>query len=290
MVPYVPALRAATAGPPRPPLASTSSTRSGRGSRGASAGSRARLYLAPPRAAAPGVRGRDAERRRRHRPGHARGRRDLPPARRTGPAPRRARSESRRPAFPDRSGPGDPRTLVFLGSLDWRPNLEAVTWFLESVWPLVRQAVPEARFLLGGSNPAGGPRRRLGGEGVRFLGRVPTTRATSSPPARRWSSRSSPAEGSGSRSSRRWPSASRSSRPGSARAGIGARDGTRSSSPTVRTSSAEACVSPPARSGSGRRDRPGRTAAGPGGLRRRRHRPAPPRFPGGSGLPETLLT
>jgi len=75
--------------------------------------------------------------------------------------------------YPDRSGEGDPLTLVFLGSLDWRPNLEAVEWFLESVWPIVRRSVPLARFHLGGSNPPEGLAGRLLTDGVRFLGRVP---------------------------------------------------------------------------------------------------------------------
>ncbi len=78
--------------------------------------------------------------------------------------------------YPDRSGQGDPLTLVFLGSLDWRPNLEAAEWFLESVWPLVRRSVPQARLHLGGSNPPEGLAARLSSEGVRFLGRVPDAR------------------------------------------------------------------------------------------------------------------
>lgn len=78
--------------------------------------------------------------------------------------------------YPDRSGHGDPRTLVFLGSLDWRPNLEAAEWFLERVWPLVRRSVPQARFHVGGSNPPEGLAARLSSEGVRFLGRVPDAR------------------------------------------------------------------------------------------------------------------
>jgi len=78
--------------------------------------------------------------------------------------------------YPDRSGLGAPLTLSFLGSLDWRPNLEAVTWFLQNVWPMVRRAVPRARFHIGGSNPPADLARRLGAEGVRFLGRVPDAR------------------------------------------------------------------------------------------------------------------
>jgi glycosyltransferase involved in cell wall biosynthesis len=78
--------------------------------------------------------------------------------------------------YPDRSGLGAPLTLAFLGSLDWRPNLEAVTWFLESVWPIVRRAVPRARFHVGGSNPPADLAGRLAVEGVRFLGHVPDAR------------------------------------------------------------------------------------------------------------------
>ncbi|MBK9964226.1 MAG: glycosyltransferase [Holophagales bacterium] len=78
--------------------------------------------------------------------------------------------------YPDRSGQGDPWTLVFLGSLDWRPNLEAAEWFLGSVWPLVKRAVPQARFHVGGSNPPEGLAARLSSDGVRFLGRVPDAR------------------------------------------------------------------------------------------------------------------
>jgi glycosyltransferase involved in cell wall biosynthesis len=78
--------------------------------------------------------------------------------------------------WPDLSGRGEPATLVFLGSLDWRPNLEAVRWFVGEIWPLVRAEVPGARFLLAGSNPparlAAAGRR----EGIEFLGRVADVR------------------------------------------------------------------------------------------------------------------
>ena len=77
---------------------------------------------------------------------------------------------------PDLAGTGDPRSLVFLGSLDWRPNVEAVDWFLESVWPLVRAAVPDARFLVAGSSPPPGLEAPVPGRGVRFLGRVEDAR------------------------------------------------------------------------------------------------------------------
>jgi polysaccharide biosynthesis protein PslH len=52
---------------------------------------------------------------------------------------------------PEMSG-GD--TLVFDGTLDFRPNVDAVQWFASEVWPIVRQERPEARFYIVGRNPA----------------------------------------------------------------------------------------------------------------------------------------
>ncbi|MFO0930451.1 MAG: glycosyltransferase [Gemmataceae bacterium] len=47
----------------------------------------------------------------------------------------------------------DPATLLFLGSLDWRPNLDAVQQLFGTIFPAVRAQVPEARLLLVGRNP-----------------------------------------------------------------------------------------------------------------------------------------
>jgi len=80
-------------------------------------------------------------------------------------------------AWPDRAGDGDPLTLTFLGSLDWRPNLAALEWFLGDVWPRVRRSVPLARLQVAGSGAPPDLTDRLRTEGVRFLGRVPDARA-----------------------------------------------------------------------------------------------------------------
>jgi glycosyltransferase involved in cell wall biosynthesis len=49
--------------------------------------------------------------------------------------------------------PRQPATLLFLGSLEWRPNLDAARQLLEHVFPAVRREVPDARLLLVGRNP-----------------------------------------------------------------------------------------------------------------------------------------
>jgi polysaccharide biosynthesis protein PslH len=51
------------------------------------------------------------------------------------------------------STPGN-NTLVFDGSMDFRPNIDAALWFASEVWPLIRQARPDARFYIVGRNPA----------------------------------------------------------------------------------------------------------------------------------------
>ncbi len=50
-------------------------------------------------------------------------------------------------------------TLTFTGTMDFRPNVDAVLWFARKVLPRVRAEVPEARFFVVGQRP----HRRLDG-------------------------------------------------------------------------------------------------------------------------------
>ena len=45
-------------------------------------------------------------------------------------------------------------TLSFTGTLDYRPNVEAALFAADAVWPRIRAAVPGARFVIAGRNPA----------------------------------------------------------------------------------------------------------------------------------------
>jgi glycosyltransferase involved in cell wall biosynthesis len=54
----------------------------------------------------------------------------------------------------------EPGRLLFLGSLDWRPNLDGVRLLLERVFPVVRAACPSAVLELVGRNPPAELRRR----------------------------------------------------------------------------------------------------------------------------------
>jgi glycosyltransferase involved in cell wall biosynthesis len=53
-----------------------------------------------------------------------------------------------------------PGRLLFLGSLDWRPNLDGVAQLLDDVFPAVQAAEPEATLALVGRNPPAWLRRR----------------------------------------------------------------------------------------------------------------------------------
>ena len=46
-----------------------------------------------------------------------------------------------------------PTALVFLGTMDYRPNVEAVCWFAENVWPHLYDAVEDASFVIVGRQP-----------------------------------------------------------------------------------------------------------------------------------------
>lgn len=52
--------------------------------------------------------------------------------------------------LPTEAGP----TVVFSGTLDFRPNIDAVSWFAAEAWPLVLAACPQARFVVVGRRPA----------------------------------------------------------------------------------------------------------------------------------------
>jgi glycosyltransferase involved in cell wall biosynthesis len=48
---------------------------------------------------------------------------------------------------------GDQPTVVFLGAMDVATNHDAVTWFAEHTWPLVRATVPDCRWQVVGRRP-----------------------------------------------------------------------------------------------------------------------------------------
>jgi len=63
----------------------------------------------------------------------------------------------------------DSKPLVFCGAMDYWPNVDAVTWYVEEVLPRVREQFPDVLFCIVGMNPT---------ERVRRLGKQPNVRVT----------------------------------------------------------------------------------------------------------------
>jgi len=47
----------------------------------------------------------------------------------------------------------DPPTIIFAGSMDWEPNIHAVNYFCQEIFPRVRAEFPDAIFQIVGRNP-----------------------------------------------------------------------------------------------------------------------------------------
>ena len=75
-------------------------------------------------------------------------------------------------AYPNPYAPGV-LGVVFTGAMDYWPNVDAVIWFAERIFPAIRDVVPAAQFTVVGSRP---------GEAVAALARQPGVVVTGSVP------------------------------------------------------------------------------------------------------------
>ncbi len=66
--------------------------------------------------------------------------------------------------------------ILFTGAMDYWPNIDAVEWFAEEIFPLIRKTRPDARFFIVGGNPASEVRMLEKNEGIHVPGRVPDMR------------------------------------------------------------------------------------------------------------------
>jgi glycosyltransferase involved in cell wall biosynthesis len=65
----------------------------------------------------------------------------------------------------------DPPRIVFTGSMDWEPNIDAVIYFCREIFPQVQAVFPSAIFQIVGRNPHGKV-KRLASESVQVTGTV----------------------------------------------------------------------------------------------------------------------
>ena len=72
--------------------------------------------------------------------------------------------------------PDGTAALVFTGAMDYWPNVDAVTWFVDEAWAAIRAAVPDAVFCIVGRHPAPEVRKLAELPGVMVTGGVPDVR------------------------------------------------------------------------------------------------------------------
>jgi glycosyltransferase involved in cell wall biosynthesis len=67
----------------------------------------------------------------------------------------------------------EPPRVVFTGSMDWEPNIDAMEYFCGQIWPRIRAAFPTAVFQIVGRNPH--PKiLKLASDSVQVTGTVPS--------------------------------------------------------------------------------------------------------------------
>jgi len=76
---------------------------------------------------------------------------------------------------PARQSP-QPKRCVFVGALDYPPNIDGIGWFCREVWPHVRSAHPEATLAIVGRQPVPAVQRLGAIAGVEVVGSVPDVR------------------------------------------------------------------------------------------------------------------
>ncbi len=65
---------------------------------------------------------------------------------------------------------------VFVGALDYRPNVDGAVWFCNAVWPEIHRRRPDATLALVGRNPVPAVQHLAAIRGVRVVGQVPDVR------------------------------------------------------------------------------------------------------------------
>jgi polysaccharide biosynthesis protein PslH len=69
-----------------------------------------------------------------------------------------------------------PNSLVFTGVMNYRPNIDGVTWFCRDVLPRIREQVPDVTFTICGSSPDRSVRALTNEPGVTVTGAVDDVR------------------------------------------------------------------------------------------------------------------
>jgi glycosyltransferase involved in cell wall biosynthesis len=69
-----------------------------------------------------------------------------------------------------------PKSVVFWGRLGFGPNLQGLRWFVQKVWPVVREREPNGQCLILGSDPPAEVAALHGQQGLRVIPNLPDLR------------------------------------------------------------------------------------------------------------------
>jgi glycosyltransferase involved in cell wall biosynthesis len=78
--------------------------------------------------------------------------------------------------FAPRNSPQQPERLVFVGSMDWQPNEDAILYFIDAILPLIRARIPAVTLSVVGRSPGERLRRAAAQSGVDVSGTVDDVR------------------------------------------------------------------------------------------------------------------
>ncbi len=65
-----------------------------------------------------------------------------------------------------------PIDLIYIGALDWNPNIEGLKWFLKEVWPHLHKYYPALKLIIAGRNPDIKHADFINGPGITYFGEV----------------------------------------------------------------------------------------------------------------------
>jgi sugar transferase (PEP-CTERM/EpsH1 system associated) len=71
----------------------------------------------------------------------------------------------------DKARNADEPNFLFTGVMDYKPNIDAVMWFIEHCWPEILAYKPKARFIIAGMNPTPAV-QKLANENIQVTGFV----------------------------------------------------------------------------------------------------------------------
>jgi hypothetical protein len=78
--------------------------------------------------------------------------------------------------FRSRSTHRDPNVIVFVGRMDYFPNIDAMLYFTKDIFPIIRRSIPDVQLRIVGSNPSRAVRNLATVPGVTVTGHVPDVR------------------------------------------------------------------------------------------------------------------